>query len=109
MLFYQIGQGRLALDFQKEFEEAQEICFEKNGKVTLKLEVVVEPIKEDCFGDISYSISKKLPKYDSRKFTTEVRNNRIVDDGTSVADVLQENLFEDDNVISMEKDGTHHE
>jgi len=94
MAFYEIHKGRLAIDVQKAFEEAQRAAFDmgQGAEVTLKIKIDSPEDKEDKYGKVSYNVSTKLPSKKSIKLTTELQDGLIVADGETRVDVLQNEL-----------------
>ena len=95
MAFYEIQKGKLALDFQKAFEEAQTQAFIHNSpsSITLKIAVFPPPDRTGRFGQVQYAVSKSLPSVKSMKLTTQLTNEGLItEDGASQIDILQEEL-----------------
>lgn len=95
MAFYELQKGKLALEMQTAFEDAQKqtMIYSDVSKVTLELIVYPPENRQENYGRIQYKIKKSLPALKSKKMTTELSSlGLIVSDGTSVDDILQEEL-----------------
>lgn len=94
MAFYEIHRGKLAVDVQKAFEEAQLSAHNMGQTAELTLKIKIEPPEdaEDRFGKVSYTVNTKLPAKKSIKLTTELHKGLIVADGESPVNVLQQEL-----------------
>lgn len=110
MAFYEIQKGKLALDMQSAFEEAQKQAFihQSPAKVTLSIAVFPPANRNENFGQVQYAVSKSLPSTKSMKLTTILSTDGLItDDGTSVTDVLQEELEFDEPTILKLKEGNN--
>lgn len=92
--FYEIGEGRLAQDAQKMYEDIQQIAMESKQAITMTVKIVVAaPEEGDKFGKTQYSITHTQPTKRSIAFTTEYEGGVAISDGLSVEGLLQTNLF----------------
>lgn len=107
MAFYEIQKGKLALDMQTAFEEAQKQAFvhQSPAKVNLTIAVYPPANRNENFGQVQYAISKSLPSTKSMKLTTILSADGVItDDGTSITDVLQEELeFDEPTILKLEQ------
>jgi hypothetical protein len=94
MAFYNIQDGNLAVQMQQAFEEAQEQSKLHNEPTKVKLEIAIAPPdKSGRFGQVQFKIAKSFPTYKSIPMTTQLnKSGVIINDGTSIADVMQESL-----------------
>lgn len=109
MAFYEIHKGKLALDTQSAFEEAQQQAFIHNSpaKITLEINVFPPPDRNNNFGGIQYTVRKSLPSQKSMKLTTQLTTDGIItQDGDSKIAVLQEELqFDEPTIHTLKKVG----
>jgi hypothetical protein len=107
MAFYEVHKGKLALDTQSAFEEAQQQAFIHNSPAKVILEINVYPPadRNNNFGGIQYAVRKSLPSTKSMKLTTQLTNEGIItQDGDSKIAVLQEELqFDYPQVYELKK------
>ncbi len=109
LAFYDINDGDLAIQMQLAFEEAQEQAKLHNEPAKVKLEILVgAPDKTGKFGIVQFKIGKSFPVYKSVARTTELsKEGKIINDGESIVDVLQESLqFKDLSQPSIHKIST---
>jgi hypothetical protein len=105
LAFYEIGKGSLFREMQSVFEQAQITARDENGTVVVSLKIHVMPpeITDGRFGHIAYQIGVANPPRKSVKYTTELRDGLIINDGEDMADVLQTSL--ELPMIVSEKEG----
>lgn len=93
MAFYEIESGRMATQMQQVFEDAQVATHDHGLASEVNLKIKIFPSTDGRFGQIQYSISKKLPTQQSIKLTTELTaGGLVISDGKSAIDILQEEL-----------------
>lgn len=94
LAFFEIGKGKLYTEFQSIFEQAQIEAKERNAGVTciLKIHVGAPETSDNRYGKISYETDMKTPARKSMEFTTELMDGVVVNDGNSIADILQLSL-----------------
>ena len=106
MAFYEINDGALAVQMQAAFEDAQKQAREHNEPAKINLELVIAPPdKTGKYGALQYRIKKTVPGYKSMNLTTQLSPSTglILNDGTSIADVMQESLqFKEPSLHKME-------
>lgn len=96
MGFWELREGKFAIDVQSAFEEIQKVCFDKNKKTEMAITIICHPPeeKEGKYGKMAYTVKKKLPSVESIKFHTELnRDGLVIADGKSPIDVIQEELI----------------
>lgn len=94
LAFFEIGKGKLYSEFQCIFEQAQIEAKERNAEVVCVLKIKVKPPEssDNRYGKISYETDMKTPAKKSMEFTTELMDGVVVNDGNSIADILQLSL-----------------
>jgi hypothetical protein len=94
MAFYELHEGRLGVQFQDEFEKAQQVCFEKNAAVKVSLTVTVFPPEKgnDGYGKVQYQIARTDPKAESPELFTRLNGCFITSDNRDIALVDQTKL-----------------
>ncbi len=105
LAFYEIDRGRMAIRFQKSFEEIQKKVAERGEKAELCLKIIIHPSADNEFGSLSYDITQKTPKQTSIKLTTSLnKDGLIVSDGKEIINTLELELFPENplNIIKME-------
>jgi len=105
LAFFEIGKGKLYSEFQSIFEQAQIEARERNAEIVCVLKIKVKPPEssDNRYGKISYETDMKTPAKKSMEFTTELIDGVVVNDGNSIADILQLSLDLgiNENVIPM--------
>ena len=105
LAFFEIGKGKLYSEFQCIFEQAQIEARERNAEVVCVLKIKVKPPEssDNRYGKISYETDMKTPAKKSMEFTTELMDGVVVNDGNSIADILQLSLDLgiNENIIPM--------
>lgn len=94
LAFYEIAGGSFADEMQNEFEAAQKIAVDRQGKVRITAQIDIVPPSEDNprFGEISYQVQVKTPPRKSPAYVTEHRDGIIVSDGEDIAEAIQQSL-----------------
>lgn len=95
MAFYQLQKGKLAIDFQAAFEDAQKqtMLYGDVSKVSLEITVHPPESRNDKYGSVMYKIKKSLPAVKSMKMTTELSPlGYIINEGRDVDDIIQLDL-----------------
>ena len=94
LAFFEIGKGKLYSEFQGIFEQAQIEAKERNAEIVCVLKIKVKPPEssDNRYGKISYETDMKTPAKKSMEFTTELMDGVVVNDGNSIADILQISL-----------------
>lgn len=94
LAFFEIAKGNFAREMQDEFESAQRIAADRQGKVRIVAQIDIVPPSEDNprFGEILYQIQVKTPPLKSPPYITEHRCGVIVSDGENVAEAIQQTL-----------------
>ena len=94
LAFFEVGKGKLYSEFQCLFEQAQIEAKERNAEVTCILKIKVGPPEssDNRYGKISFETDLKTPPRKSMEFTTELLDGVVVNDGNSIADILQLSL-----------------
>jgi hypothetical protein len=90
--FIEIGGGRLGLEIQADFEEAQIISTERNASVVVELKIIVSPTDDHGYGSASYTHKIVAPPKRSKKYMTLLENGVAVQQGDDEADLLQYKL-----------------
>jgi hypothetical protein len=93
--FFEIGQGALFSEVQQEYERAQDVAVATRLPAKVKLEILVYPPREHepDFGDAAYRCSLVLPSRKPTKFTTQLENGRVVSDGKTISEVINEDFL----------------
>lgn len=92
--FYEIGQGKFAVEAQENFEKAQTLAMESNQPITLTMKIkVMAPPEGDRFGKTQFSIQHSLPAKKSIEFTTEYEGGVAIRDGETIDGLNQMDLF----------------
>ncbi|MFZ1291060.1 MAG: hypothetical protein WAR79_13270 [Melioribacteraceae bacterium] len=93
LAFYEIADGTLAYEMQKAFERIQKSAINSGTETSVTLEINILPSQDNKFGSVKYKIKEKHPGIKSIKLTTQLdQNGLIISDGSSVIDILQEEL-----------------
>ena len=98
LAFYEVGKGKFAELMQENFEKAGKLALKRNAPITVTSSITVYPpamqgAEFEPFGDVSFNVGMKVPPISSRKFSTEIKKDGVIlQDGESVADILQESL-----------------
>lgn len=93
-LFYEVGQGKLALDAQSVYTEIQQLALEHKCPVSMSIKIdVIPPPDGDVYGKTRYSISHTKPSKKSILFTTEYEAGVAMREGESVEGLLQISMF----------------
>jgi len=94
LAFYEIGKGSLFREMQSIFEQAQITARDENGTVVVSLKIHVMPpeVTNGKFGHIAYQIGVSNPARKSVKYTTELIDGIIINDGNDMDDILQTSL-----------------
>jgi hypothetical protein len=93
MAFFEINNGKLAIEMQEAFERASKIAQEENLSAEVTLKIKIFPSADGKFGKVTYQVQKKDPVRSSIELTTQITPDGIITaDGSSKIDVLQEDL-----------------
>lgn len=94
LMFYELAEGELATQVQKDFEEAQNIAHARGVKTKVTVEITIHPESREQRGTamVEYKSQVKAPARASIKHITEIsREGQLVDSG-----VRQNNMFAKD-------------
>lgn len=84
LMFYELAEGHLAEQVQKDFEDAQALAHDRGIPIKVDIQIVVHPESRAHrgTGKIKFRSSLKAPPRESIEFITEVsKEGQIIDSG----------------------------
>lgn len=91
IMFYELAEGELAKQVQKDFEEAQAITHGRGVKTKVILEVTLHPESRDRRGTamVEFKSQMKAPPKASIQYVTELnREGQLVDSGARQGNIF---------------------
>lgn len=93
LMFYELAEGELARQVQKDFEEAQAATHARGVKTKIVLEITLHPESRDRRGTamVEYKSQMKAPAKASIQYVTELnREGQLVDSGARQGSIFND-------------------
>jgi hypothetical protein len=93
LMYYELGEGELTTQVQKDFEDAQAITHQRGVKTKLTIEIIIHPESREKRGTAEVEFRSKVsaPPRQSIKHITEVnREGELYDSGHRQQSILDE-------------------